>query len=474
MTFTNSVDAMLATARRLFEQDRVSQAELLLRDLAVRASAREDVMTLLAELLRNQGRMGAAAGVMAQLAESTGFEVRTTVRAVAFARECDRHAVAARICDAAFARGVKSADLLVLAGHVARESGDFARAREHYLSALDEGVDLDRWDVLGALVNAKRYEEAGGPDMVRCVARLSDRSVTPGGRAAAGYALAKILNDVGDYAPAAEVLREANEMARAVRSWHAGGWHRFVEARQGEHVAAARAGVDEGFIPVFIVGLPRSGTTLAATLLGRATGARDRGELRALRFVATRLRDGGHLGNAAVVTEAAQLYRMMARQDDAPARVYIDQDPLNFRWLDIAAAMFPKVKIIHLRRDRRDTALSLWNQDFAHQDMAFSSDFGNIAALMSGHDVLMKHWKATLAAPIRELDYESLVANPDGVIADLAAFIGVSLAPVGEAIEAPVTSASAWQVRQPIYRTSIGRWQNYLPYVPELKRFGAT
>lgn len=471
-TAPSAIDARLARARALFERDRGGEAEALLREMADQVPARADVAMLLAEVLRSQGRLSAAAETMARLAAAQLFEPGTALRAAAFARECDRHAIAARICDAALARGANSPELWVLAGHVARESGDFCEARARYLKALDADVDLDRHHVLGALVNTKHYADPEDPDRLRCEAQFRDPGSTPQARASAGFALAKIQNDLEAYSDAANTLREANGMARARRPWDVAAWSHFVSMRRRENVARAPAIADPAFTPVFVVGVPRSGTTLTATLLARSTDARDRGELRALRFIAERLRGGGHLGNPAAIGEAAGVYRMLTTQDDAPARAYLDQDPLNFRWLDIAAAMFPQAKVIHLRRDARDTAVSLWSQDFAHSDMAFAYDFGDISAYMEGHDALMQHWKKALRIPIHELDYETLVTDPDATLADLRDFIGVpARQPDSSNDSAPVQSASVWQARQPVYRTSIGRWRHYAPYVPELMRF---
>lgn len=222
-------------------------------------------------------------------------------------------------------------------------------------------------------------------------------------------------------------------------------------------------------MPVFIVGVPRTGTTLTSSVVARTPGARDRGELRTLRFISEQLIAGGHLGSRSALTEAAQLYRTLAVQDDAPATWYLDQDPLNFRWLHIAAAMFPQAKIIQLRRDRRDTALSLWSQDFAHPDLGFGYDFDDIAVYMAGHDALMQRWKHDLSLPIFELDYETLVAEPESTVAKLRDFIGAPEAASDAGHDsAPVQSASVWQARQPIYSTSVGRWKHYAPHVPEL------
>jgi tetratricopeptide (TPR) repeat protein len=468
-----SIEAQLAAAKTLYQGNDPTRAEDLLRTLSARAPAREDVATLLADVLRSQGRLSAASRVMLDVCDANAFEPLLCLRAAAFARQCDRHAIAAQICRNALARDAVPPELLVLAGHVARESGDFETARARYQAALDGGIDLDRHHVLGALANTKRYADPSDPEINRFASHFADAKHFRLSRASAGFALAKAQDDLADYIAAAGTLRAANAMARAVRPWDSLAWRRFVDARQHERVAAAVAPPHSSFKPVFVIGIPRTGTTLTASLLARATGARDRGELRALRYIAEQLITGGHSGSTAALTEAASLYRTLAVQDDEPATWYIDQDPLNFRWLHIAAAMFPQARVIHLRRDRRDTALSLWSQDFAHPDLAFAYDFGDTRAYMDGHDALMRHWGQSLSLPIFELDYETLVSEPGSALAKLRDFIGApEIATEAPSEPSPVQSASVWQARQPIYSTSVGRWRHYAPHVPELASFG--
>lgn len=470
-TSTNdNTDARLASARALWQQNQVVQAEAILLGLNARNEGREDVAMLLAEAMRSQGRLDAACRVVFELCRANGFPPDLSVRGATFARECDRHPVAMRICNEALSSHAPLAELLVLAGHVARESGDFETARAHYLAALDAGIDLERSHVLGALINTKRYTDASDPDIARCVHHFRDAAYSARSRASAGFGLAKVQNDLGDYSAAARTLSEANAMVHGVWPWEAATWRRFIDMRRGERVARARSVESADFVPVFIVGLPRTGTTLTATLLARASAARDRGELRFLRYIAEQLITGGHLGTTAALTEAAQLYRVQSRQDDAPATWYIDQDPLNFRYLHIAEAMFPQARVIHCRRDRRDTALSLWSQDFAHRDFAFAYDFSDIANFAAGHDALMAHWQQNLSLPIRELDYEALITDPEGTLASLCKFIGAPSSGIGaESASTPVQSASVWQARQPVYSSSVGRWRAYAPYVPELE-----
>lgn len=463
----------VAAAGACFQQDDTETAEALLRDVLMREPAREDAAMLLARILQSRGRMGAAAHALLACCEANAFDPHLCLRCVRFVRQCDRHRIAEQICRGALARQGVTPELLLLAGHVARESGDFAVARSRYLAALEAGIDLDRHHVLSALANTRRYAEASDPEIARFAAHFADTRYSLRSRASAGYAFAKAQDDLANYAEAARTLRDANAMVSAAQKWDAGAWQRFVAARKRERVAPRSMGTESAFRPVFIVGAPRTGTTLTASLLARATGARDRGELRALRFIAERLVAGKHLTSRLALDESADLYRMLAVQDDEPAPYYLDQDPLNFRWLHVAAAMFPQARVIHLHRSPRDTALSLWCQDFAHPDMAFAYGLDTIAAFMAGENALMQHWRETLPIPVFELEYESLVGDPETTLARLCEFIGapVHALDAADLKGAPVQSASVWQARQPVYTTSVGRWRHYLPFEPGLARF---
>jgi tetratricopeptide (TPR) repeat protein len=470
-TITSRADAQFALAQSLWQRSELVRCEEVLRGLLAQQPAREDASMLLAELLRSQGRLGAASQIVFGLCRERNFEAATSLRGARFIQECHRHAVAAELCERAMERGGAVPALLALAGNIARELGEFGQARSLYLAALDAGVDLNANFVLGALANTQRYTDAAHPDIARFTAHFHSAAFTARSRASAGFALAKARGDLGNYQAAASALREANVLVRTVLPWQHASWDQFVAARKLARVVATRRATEE-FVPVFIVGLPRSGTTLAAAQLTRHTAARDRGELRILRFIAGTLINGDHLEDPGAIEEAAQLYRVHARQDDEPATWYLDQDPLNFRYLDIAAAMFPQARIIVCRRNRRDTALSLWSQDFAHPDCAFAYDFADIAHYAAGYDDLMRHWQRTLPVPMHTMDYESLVADPQGTLESLREFVGAPRVDANAAADpAPINSSSVWQARQPIYSTSVGRWRGYLPYLPELAQF---
>lgn len=470
-TSSASRAARLAEAKALYQADEPARAETLLRALQQDEPAWEEVGMLLAEVQRGQGHFSAAAESLQVLSQANDFAAGVSLRSVDFIRQCDRHAVAEGICAAVLARGAVPAELLMQAGNVARELGRFDVARTRYLAALDAGIDLTRHHVFNALANTRRYVDPADAEIGWFARHFAAGRLPPRPLASVGFALAKAQGDLGDYAAAARTLRRANAILHDFWRWDAAAWQGFVAARMREKVASAGVQPERAFVPVFIVGMPRTGTTLTATLLAQASGARDRGEMRTLRFIAERLITGGHLGSGAAFAEAAKLYRTLAVQDDAPATWYLDQDPMNFRYLPIVASMFPQARVIHLRRGRADTALSLWTQDFAHADLGFSYAFADMRTCMAGHDALLQHWKQALPLPIFELDYETLVGEPDATLARLCQFIGAP--PLAQAADevAPVLSASVWQARQPVYRTSVGRWHAYAPFIPELAHF---
>lgn len=428
---------------------------------------------LLAKLLQSEGKLNAASQLMANLCRRSGLDTAIALRCAQFIQQCQRQPLALALCEEAIARTHSNAELHSLAGNLARELGEFEAARTHYYAALEAGVDLDTWFVLGALTATKRYTNRTDPDFARLIAHFEHPAGSLHARAVTGLGLAKAYDDIGDYAYAAHTLRAANRLSRLAQPWSREIWARWLDIRTHSRVLERPLPETTDFVPIFIVGLPRSGTTLAATRLAGHPDTRDRGELPMLDFIAGQLLSGNLLRDGNALRQAADLYRTHAVQDDPQAHWYIDKNPNNFRYLDLIATLFPQAKIIHCRRSPRDAALSIWSQSFAHPQYGFASDLDDIADFIRGHDRLMGHWQHRLNMPIHQLDYESMVDNPAAMLDTLWKFIGLPTPATTPSPAAPtaISSASVWQARQPIYATSVGRWKNYLPYVPELSRF---
>ena len=140
----------------------------------------------------------------------------------------------------------------------------------------------------------------------------------------------------------------------------------------------------------------------------------------------------------------------------------VDKMPENYLYLGLLASLFPRAKFIHCRRDLRDVAVSCWMTHF--QEIRWANDQQHIASRFHEYQRMMEHWRKVLPVPLLEVDYEETVADLEGVARRLVAWCGLEWEPKClefHQAKRPVRTASAVQVRQPVYRTSVGRWKHY-------------
>ena len=154
--------------------------------------------------------------------------------------------------------------------------------------------------------------------------------------------------------------------------------------------------------------------------------------------------------------------RRSLRQLNASARRVADKLPDNYQFLGFLAALFPKAKFIHCRRDLRDVAVSCWMTHF--RQIRWASDPDHIATRFQEYERLMGHWRRVLPAPLLEVAYEETVADLEGTARRLVAWCGLEWEPACLAFHegtGPVRTASVSQVRQPVYSRSVARWRHY-------------
>lgn len=418
--YPQSVELRRALAGLYRQTQRDGEAERLLREVLAQDAGDEAAAFTLAEILCDCGRMSGAAAAIRGWFENGRHDANLAIRAIELLDDCRRQADAAAIAETAIAQNPHDARLRAYAGMLEVQTGEFARAREHYLYALAHSAQACEWNAPHGLSSAQRYASAAHPDFALfrdCLARtdLSDRA-----RSNLLFACGKAHDDIGDYLQAARYWREANAIAQTQTLWSRKNWKRATESRLAARPLAQRLDAPE-WTPVFIVGMPRSGTTLVAELLARHPLVCNRGELPGLANLAAQPTLAGNPSRA-LLERAAATYAGQLLQDDASdARWFVDKQPLNFRYVDLMLVLWPNAKILYCRRKARDNALSLWSQSFLEEVQGYSCDFGDIALVMRDAERLMAHWRKVHADAIREVHYEQLATDSENVVADLAA-----------------------------------------------------
>ncbi|WP_422929670.1 tetratricopeptide repeat-containing sulfotransferase family protein [Singulisphaera sp. PoT] len=231
--------------------------------------------------------------------------------------------------------------------------------------------------------------------------------------------------------------------------------------------------------PVFIIGMPRSGTTLVEQILASHPGVLAIGECIAIPNMTNYLdethRSGAGYPNCVAhldsdeIDKLANDYLDFIRIKGTGKIAFTDKLPMNFLEAGFISIIFPNARFIYCKRDPIDTCLSCYFQNFA--DIAFASDFSKLASVYIQHSRIMAHWKEVMAESIHQIDYEDLVASPERHIRELLRFCGLSWDTnclEFHRTERVVHTASTFQVKSPVYTRSVKRWKNYEKHIGEL------
>ncbi len=226
-------------------------------------------------------------------------------------------------------------------------------------------------------------------------------------------------------------------------------------------------------VPVFIVGMPRSGTTLVEQILHSHPAVHGAGELEDIDRLVRSRAGGAPVGDAypeclagldhAALDAIAETYLSKLRTLGADALRVTDKMPYNFLYLGLIGQLFPGTRVIHCIRDPLDTCLSCFFQSFRRANVQ-TYDLRHLGHYYRQYEQLMRHWRAVLDIPIFDLHYERLVASPEEISRALVDFVGLEWDAACLRFydsKRVVNTASYDQVRQPIYSRSIGRWRHY-------------
>jgi len=360
--------------------------------------------------------------------------------------------------------------------------GKTDEARSIYESLLARHPNHQRWHhQLSRLVTARDF---GHVDRMRAV--LEATRLPPERNIFLYYALGKELEDLGAWDEAFHYYEKAGAAAKRASGYDVGTDLAIMEAVSSACDAAwlgsggPVAHTDERGTPIFVVGLPRSGTTLVERIIASHSRVQSVGETF---FLPAAIRSESRVAAAPGMTPevvraaaAAPAARIHARYFEAVQYkldgrpMFVEKLPENWLWLGFIARSFPEARIVHVRRHPMDACFAMFKQSW----FRFAYTVDDVGRYYLAYHRLMSHWRTVLNDRLTEIEYESLVTDQEGRTRALLDALGLEFEPACLRFEenaAPTRTASAVQVREKMHTRSVGRWKHFEHRLSDLRRY---
>lgn len=472
----NNPDTLDNLALALKDLDRLDEAADLMRRAITIESHDEKLFVHYATVLLDQHKVEEAADAdqRALALNANNHDAVNLAGRIAF----ERGDLAAALSDYRRALALKPdlADAYNNMGNVLKELGQLPEAQDAYLQALR--LDPDIAGVYVNLADSKKFAP-GDPhlEMMQTLAAKSE-GLSKTDRLQLDFALGKAYGDLKDYRRSFEHLLAGNAAKRATIAYDEaavfGLFERIETIFTAELIAKKSGGGDPSAMPIFVIGMPRSGTTLIEQIIASHPLVHGAGELQTFNDVILNVRapDGTTLRypdfvralDAQALRQIGTRYLAEVRKLAPSGERVTDKMPSNYYFVGLIHLALPNAKIIHSVRNPVDTCISCFSKLFsAEQNHTY--DLTELGRYYKRYERLMAHWDRVLPArSILDVRYENVVADLEGQARRIVAYCGL---PWDERClsfhqtERPVRTASASQVRQPIYNSAVGRWRVY-------------
>ena len=441
-------EALIGLSRVCHELDNLDEAESLLMEATEKAPEKADAWCQLGSIYTEQGQ--------ADLAQA------------AYQR--------------ALAADAKCAEALTGLANLKLEAGDIKEAVVDLEAALE--IDPDNLGARFHLTQAQKVKKGDSNLAVLEAKAASNETLSNDKRISLHYALGKGYDDLKQYDKAFPHFLEGAKLKRSKLQYSAEAdaerTDRIINLFTPEWVSRLQGAGNLDATPVFVMGMPRSGTTLTEQIIASHPQAYGAGELRDLLEVAQQPLAGQPVLpfpdnlqglDQSTLTQWGSDYLARLRTHSPDALRITDKMPANYMALGLISLILPNAKIIHVKRNPVDTCLSCFTRLFnRHQDATY--DLAELGRHYRNYERLMQHWRSILPeGAFIDVQYEDIVTDMEGQARRLIDYVGLEWHEACldfHKTKRSVRTASVTQVRQPIYKTSVERWRHYEPYLAPL------
>ena len=475
-------DELLQKAQRAFESRLLADTEMFCRQILGHEPRNAAALNLLSQVAFARGLYDEAVAHLARCAALHPKDSGTEYSLGELYTYLGRYREAIACFDKALR--LKPDDPMVITAKASAyaKSGEHAKTR----ALLQPFVDARSMTAEMAMPLARIELHDGN---VEAVMELVNRHAKPGQSGGSAsrhlyWMLGRALEQGGRYDEAFGAYRQANECVEV--PFDADAWQRqtddLIAAFSAERMRSVPRARHGSSLPIFIVGMPRCGSTLVETILDAHPDAHGAGELATLPLIVNTIafEIGSSLGYPACIEDFS------TEDVDAIAREYLDRlEPLakgaqrvtdkylgNYRYLGLIELLFPEARIIHCRRDPLDTCLSCFCQTLLVGAFPYVTDLQRLGIAYTDYQRLMSHWQEVLQNPVLDVQYEQLVSDQQRVSREIVEFCGL---PWDDRClrfydrSRAVQTASFEQVTKPIYTSSVARYRNFEKHLGPLK-----
>jgi len=366
-----------------------------------------------------------------------------------------------------------------LLANLLKSQGKLEEAADKYKQIMTQQPDYTQAHFTYSSIH--KYRDETDPHISSMLGLYQKGNLKNEGKIHLAFALAKAFEDIGDYPRSFEYLKSGNDLRSAESHYDIesdrGLIQNIIQVFNKDAISGVQIDANESDRPIFIVGMPRSGTSLVEKIIASHSDVYGAGELDYIFSLGTGLflKESANYQFKSLDSYPAQKYEAVGRtyleqinQLNSQAPRITDKMPFNMMMVGLIKIALPNAKIIHCVRDAKDTCLSIFKQNFTTGNYRFAYNLKTVAQFHKQYQMLMQHWHEVMPGEIYDISYESLTQSPEHEIRALlsACDLDFQQSCVNfEKSDAVVKTASAFQVRQPMYTSSVKLWESYREFL---------